>query len=94
MTPAVTQATKFAAAVNKLIPGMNVPVWDKARCKDRGYGSADAGVVLEETPFGAIDELMVEGRDTETLFTLEGMTRVPGLHAEPYASWLLLWYKD
>jgi hypothetical protein len=94
MTASEKQALKFAKAVQALIPGMSVPVWDGKTCKEKGYGRAAAGVVLEETPFGAVNELVVESTDNYGEFPLSGMTRVRGVHAEPYASWLLLFYKD
>jgi hypothetical protein len=94
MTPAEKQAVQFADEVKKLIPDLSVPVWDAATCKAKGYGHAAAGVVLEETPFSAVDELTVESVDGYGYFKLPGLVRLKSYHAEPYASYLLLWYKD
>lgn len=92
MTKYVKQATKFAAAVEKLT-GVKPPVWDKDTCEAKGYRGAQAGVVMEETGVGAFNDTTIlwdsgYGREAK----LEGMTEVEGVFAEPYANWLLLFY--
>lgn len=95
MTKYEKQATRFAAAVNKLVGGEFAKVWNAGKCADKGYGAAKAGVVLEETGVGACNDTSVvleHGYGRE--YALPSMARVPGVFAEPYASWLLLFYEE
>ena len=94
------QAQKFADAVNKLV-GESVPgydaakVWDKAKCAELGYGNAEAGVVLEGTGLGAFDDVTIVWESGYgKAMPLKGMEKMKGVFAEPYASWLLLFYND
>lgn len=87
----IAQAKKYAAAIEALDLGAP-DFWDEDKCAALGYGKATAGVCLENIGLGATTE-----NEVETDFgylKLAGMERIPGILAEPYASWLMLFYLD